>query len=86
MNVIMFVGFFMRLPTLSTSLPNAFSEDVFQLFLYFEFLISCLELISFLVSVSMTSKAWWMLFSSYAMVASTVDACPFCVLFSNLAN
>ena len=34
----------------------------------------------------MTAKSWWMSFSSCAMVVSTVDACPFCVLFSNLAN
>ena len=34
----------------------------------------------------MTAKYWWMLFSIFAMVVSTVDACPFCVLFFNLAN
>ena len=34
----------------------------------------------------MTDKAWWIPFSSCVMAASTVDACPFCNLFSNIFN
>ena len=34
----------------------------------------------------MTAKAWWTSFSSFDMSASTVDACPVCVLFSNFFN
>ena len=38
------------------------------------------------MSVSMTAKAWWTSFSNCAMVVSTFDACPLCVLFSILVN
>ena len=34
----------------------------------------------------MTTKAWWASVSSCAMVSSTVDACPVCVLFSNFVK
>ena len=42
MNVIVLVGFFIRLPTPFASRPNSFADDVLQFFLYFGFLISCL--------------------------------------------
>ena len=38
------------------------------------------------MSVSMTAKAWWPLFSSCDMVVSGVDACHLRVLFSILVN
>ena len=86
MNAIVLVGFFIRPPTPFASRPNSFADDVLQLFLYFGFFIGCLQLRSFPVSVSMTAKAWWTSFSSWAIVASTVDSCPVFVLFSNIVN